>query len=335
MAKRFQFAIIALLFFSYCNAAIYRVDDSSIKDTAVYCLYDWHACVNDTVNGMQRDSIIAAAKKFQNIYGCDEVVIIAEDPSNFDPRDPIFASLSGLQKQTIAKINAEYKNKFVCGAVVGLHDLCKQNNIIFHNIEFRQVRYYNEWGYAGITAADADAVFDAVKKEVKNNGYAHLATCNENETVSVRLLQRILQNLNKKCIIVVAGGRHIENVAPALKKLGVMKSYGTLNDAALKTQEDDYEKNCLAVESVFDVHDFFMRELSAGTQTLATTTIVAHQRSVTTVSQTASATPATTRAGAHPPATPPKSWLQAIWSRMTFKNICIVQLCILFACLLK
>lgn len=366
MLKKFQIAIIALFFFSYGNAAIYRADHYTINNSTVYCLYDWHKCIDESVNAKQRELIVAAAQKFQKMYGKDQVVVIAEDPSDFDSTQAIYNGLDSC-KRAMAAIDETDKALWYQGCAIGLTALCKKGGLSCSNIDFRHIQNLCDWGYKGIKSQDAATVFKYVEQEVRRNniqGFQLSKNPCAIELFDARLYQRIVQNIHKKCIIVVAGGAHIENITQQLRKLGNAQSYGLQDDKQLVTVKDEFEENdCLAVASVFDLQKFFgLRNIStekpprvglgntskpSSVQLLPVPqrTVQAHapapqvQAPVVRQQPVVSAMPAIPAVPVVPVARAPqqdpqqpRSWAQALWAHMTFKNIGISALCAAVVC---
>lgn len=366
VVKKFQIAILASLFFSFCNAAIYRADEYSINTSSVYCLYDWHKCTDASVNGMQRGHIVAAVQKIQQIYGKDQVVVIAEDALDCDLSQAMYNGLSDHCKKVINDLNASNDRElWYEGCPYGLTALCKRNGIACYNIDFRHIQYLHDWGtessedswekYRKITQHDASTVFNAVKHEVMssapNIALPVFSNDPQKQLLKTRLCQRIIQNLHKKCIIVVAGGAHIESIASVLRKRGTVRTYGPQDDDQLVIIPDESENNCLAAESVFDLQKFFdmqthssksERVMHASPKANVPSAVVLQSSRATTLStpiasqdvQKSSLHVAPTKSAQAADAAQeprrnakPSSWAATLWAYATLKNIAISALC--------
>ena len=339
--KLFQIATIVASFFSYCNAAIYRADVRTSNGCKIYCLYDWHKCVDESINMQQQNAILAATKQLQAHYGKNEVVVIGEDSIAFDPQEKIFDGINQNSKDLITamiQMNKDYGAWQGCAIDIG--SMCALKNIPFCNVDFRHCEYAKNFGYE-ISSQDIAIVCKNVRSELEKDrstlAWVQSILSRQNsyeyrDLLEARLVQKIIQNLHKKCIIVVTGGAHIENIHDELQKLGQARSYGIVNGDMLVTQKDEYEDNCLCKESVFDVGAFFTQEIqhcASARQPMQFHHIKTQGARVSVSAQPSVDAKPQTAAQQAPEQLQQKnqSWLSNIFSFFTIKNISIGALC--------
>lgn len=122
------------------NAYVVALQKYVKANSAVYCFADYHAPEESEINTRQQKQIIQIAQELKKKAN-EDVLIVAEDPTDYDINDPILLAEIAQPIQSMIAQALQY-SKTVDGCPFGLAKLCKGQGIPFVNAEYRHAQIF-------------------------------------------------------------------------------------------------------------------------------------------------------------------------------------------------